>query len=313
LPSWSALAKEAEQLPQDAAIRGAWVQDKSLGYLQDIARICDRNVIAYASGFLQKPTAANTLLAISPEDINAFMAALHGMDWSKGLSLVLHTPGGAPGAAETIVEYLHSKFARFEVIVPTYSLSAGTMIALAADHLYMGRQSQLGPTDPQLLMQGRAISAQSVLDQFAAARGDILLDPKVAPAYMPLLGAMAPSLVQEARYAIDYTRNMVERWLTRRSSRGGSQLTGTPTEIAAYFGDASTHKSHGRRIGRDEVRSKGLSVDDLEANQDLQEAVLSLYHMLSITFERGPAAKIVMSNAGAAFVKNGEIKPAGKP
>jgi len=55
-------------------------------------------------------------------------------------------------AAQTIVDYLRSKFSTIEVLVPTYAMSAGTMIALGCDRVFMGRQSQLGPTDPQLIV-----------------------------------------------------------------------------------------------------------------------------------------------------------------
>ena len=53
-------------------------------------------------------------------------------------------------------------------------------------------------------------------------------------------------------------------------------------KAAAHF-NAASHKSHGRRIDRDEARGQGLDVEDLEANQELQEAVLTLYHLVTIT------------------------------
>ena len=62
--------------------------------------------------------------------MTGFMNALKGMDCSKGLDLILHTPGGSPAAAEAIVSYLRSKFHNdIRVIVPQISMSAGTMIA----------------------------------------------------------------------------------------------------------------------------------------------------------------------------------------
>ncbi len=38
------------------------------------------------------------------EDINGFMAGVKGYD--KRISVLLHTPGGMAGTAQTIVEYL---------------------------------------------------------------------------------------------------------------------------------------------------------------------------------------------------------------
>jgi hypothetical protein len=104
------------------------------------------------------------------------MSVMFGMTWAKGLTLVLHTPGGVTNAAETLVAYLRSKFTDIEVIVPTYAVSAGTMISLAANRIVMGRQSQLGPIDPQFVVGHRAQSAQAVVDQFEEAKKEILAE-----------------------------------------------------------------------------------------------------------------------------------------
>ena len=77
------------------------------------------------------------------------MTCIHGMDCSKGLDLVLHTPGDSPAAAEAIVNNLRAKFGKdIRVIVPQLAMSAGTMIACSAKQIIMGKQSSLGPIDP---------------------------------------------------------------------------------------------------------------------------------------------------------------------
>ena len=73
-----------------------------------------------------------------------------GLICEIGLDLVLHTPGGDPTAAEGIVNYLHAKFGRdVRVIVPQMAMFAGTMLACSARSILMGKQSCLGPIDPQ--------------------------------------------------------------------------------------------------------------------------------------------------------------------
>ena len=162
MPTWNQLLDTLDGLPDDGA-RLKFVRTESLKLLQEIGRLRgNRHVIFYGSAFLQKPQAPADRLQITHEDVNAFMSVMFGMTWDRNLTLVLHTPGGVTNAAETIVAYLRSKFADIEVIVPTYAMSAGTMISLAANRLVMGRQSQLGPIDPQFLMGQRAQSARAV-------------------------------------------------------------------------------------------------------------------------------------------------------
>ena len=69
-------------------------------YLDIMHRYTGRNVIAYYSGFLQKP---NNSGAIDDNDKNAFMQTVYGLDKSIGLDLILHTPGGNTAATESIV------------------------------------------------------------------------------------------------------------------------------------------------------------------------------------------------------------------
>lgn len=60
------------------------------------------------------------------------------------------------------------------------------------------------------------------------------------------------------------------------------------TEVAEYF-SGQKHGSHGRRINRDEARERELEILDLEDDQDLQDAALTLYHLPTTAFEQGPA------------------------
>jgi len=305
MASWNDLLDEMNALPDNEQARIGWLTSKQQEALNNIsAKRNDTNVIFYASGFLQKPTAQPMSLQITHDDINGFMSVMYKMDWSKGLTLILHTPGGVINAAETIVDYLTAKFDKFEVIIPTYAMSAGTMISLASDNIIMGRQSQLGPIDPQMPFNGQSMSARAVVDQFDRAKTDILSNVQLAHAWAPVLNSVGPALLQEANNALDYGERMVSKWLTRRMFKGKANASSMGDTTASYFNDASIHKSHGRRINRDEARLQNVKVEDLEADNDLQDFVLTAYHLLTIGFEKSPATKVLVSNSNRMWVKN---------
>ena len=147
MPAWNDLLNELERRPSEVA-KAKWIATRLNAGLGGIrARRGNRKDIFYASAFLQKPAAPAQLLQLTHEEINGFMSVVYGMNCSENLTLVLHTPGGITNAAETVVELLCSKFSDIEVIIPTYAMSAGTMISLAANRIVMGRQSQLGPVE----------------------------------------------------------------------------------------------------------------------------------------------------------------------
>ena len=103
------------------------------------------------------------------------MNALKGLDATKGLDLILHTPGGNPTATEGIVKYLHSKFGNdIRVIVPQMAMSAGTMLACSANTIIMGKHSCLGPIDPQY----GGVPAYNIVNEFKEAKSDLDQNPQ---------------------------------------------------------------------------------------------------------------------------------------
>jgi hypothetical protein len=304
MASWGELLNQVNALP-DAAAKGQWMHDRTLDTLRSVsARRSERNVLFYSSAFLQKPLLNPVLTQITHEDINGFMSTLYGMQWDKGLTLLMHTPGGVTNATETIVQYLHSKFADIEVIVPTFAMSAGTMISLAANRIVMGRQSQLGPIDPQLQISGKFVSARAIVDQFDRAKGEVTADLRLAHVWAPILQSLGPALLVEAQNALDYGERMVANWLAHRMFDGRANATQMGRDTAGYFNDATIHKSHGRRIDRYEARSRNVAIDDLEDDQDLQDDVLTAYHLMTIMYEQTVAAKMIWSSHGPTWIKN---------
>lgn len=311
MPNWSELVKEMLDTPQEE--KDNWLRNYVTGTITKISKQRnDSNVLLYASAFLQKPQAPPFNIMITLEDLNGFMTNLHGMDFTKPLTLILHTPGGVTNAAETIVSYLREMFEQIEVIVPTIAMSAGTMIALSADLVLMGKQSQLGPIDPQIpFNNGSSISARAVVEQFLQGRLEILGNPaqdipgnpQAVNVWGPILASLGPSLLTQAKQSLQYSEQMVTNWLRKYMLKDSPKLA---EDTAAYFADATKHNDHGRRIDRAEARANNIAIEDFDGpgKQDLQEAILTLYHLVTLTFEQTRATKLIAKNGVDQWVKN---------
>ncbi len=66
------------------------------------------------------------------------------------LGLCLTTPGGQAEAVEKMVEIIRHHYDYFYTIVPKAAMSAGTVLSMAADKIFMDYASSLGPIDPQV-------------------------------------------------------------------------------------------------------------------------------------------------------------------
>jgi len=63
--------------------------------------------------------------------------------------VILHTLGGYSLAAELVAAALKRIRDPRRVYVPYIAMSAGTLIALAADRIHLGKNACLGPIDTQ--------------------------------------------------------------------------------------------------------------------------------------------------------------------
>jgi hypothetical protein len=222
---------------------------------------------------------------------------------SAGLDLILHSPGGDPTAADSLVRYTRSRFSDLRVIVPVAAMSAATMWALSADSIVMGRHSQLGPVDPQLGLSGGMIPAGAIRRTFLKAQEECAADPRRLSAWVPTLQQYFPGLIEMCDDFTRLSREMVQEYLTSFMFKRRKNKLALAAAAAAFFADDTMHIAHSRGIGRDKVKSLGIRVQNLEDDNALQDLVLSIHHSFTHTFGMTGAVKIIENHLGRSWVK----------
>lgn len=274
-------------------------------YLLKLHEITGRNVIAYYSAWLQKiPTQpiAAAAMAVNDSDKNGFMASVHELDRSRGLDLILHTPGGDTAATESIVDYLRAMFGtNIRAIVPQLAMSAGTMIACACREIVMGRHSSLGPIDPQI----SGVPAHGVIEEFTRAAREIAEDRNRIPLWQPIIAKYSPTFVGECEKAIVWSNDMVAQWLKTGMFNGDADATARIERVIAELADHALTKSHARHISMERAQELGLKIVPLEDDDPLQDAVLSVHHAYIVTLSATAAIKITENHRGVAFITQG--------
>jgi hypothetical protein len=310
VPGFNEILTEINQTPPNPAGQGSAFDQVRRKYLSTLAAHTGRHTILYATRWLQGvPPGAENLVSITDEDLQGLMSTVQGST-SKQLDLILHSPGGAPEAAEAIVHYLRDKFTDIRVIVPHLAMSAATMISCAANRVVMGRQSSLGPTDPQLLLQTplglRGVPAQAILEQFELAR-EQCKDPAGLRAWAPILPQYGPDLLVTCDNASQLTRRLVNDWLRQYmlahiTSKGPRNKR--VRQLAAFLTNHQYHRTHGRHLDRELLREHGMEINNLEDDPAEQDLVLSVYHATTICFSTLPGvAKLIENHRGRLFAK----------
>lgn len=216
---------------------------------------------------------------------------------------MLHSPGGSAEATASIVRYLRRQFEDIRVFVPVAAMSAATMWALSGNRIVMGKHSQLGPIDPQLVTPGGQFPARGIIEQFERARQECSEDPSLLGAWLPMLQQYGPSLLVQCERAEELARRLVGEWLEAYMFAGENDAAEKAERIAAYFGDYGRHQSHNLGIDRDQAREEGVRIEDLESDPSLQDAVLSVHHAFFHTFSSSPV-KVVENHLGRGFFKH---------
>ena len=295
MPTWNDILKEIGSQPNAFDL----IRRK---YIKDLSDKTNRNVIVYYSGWLQKGNLAKHgfRFDIVDSDKMGFMSTINGLDKTKGLDLVLHTPGGSIGATESIVHYLQTIFGNdIRAIVPQIAMSAGTMIACSCKEIVMGKHSNLGPIDPQI--NGKP--THGIIEEFEKAKKEIAANPRSIPVWQTILSKYSPTLIGECEKAIKWSESMVESWLKSNMFDGDADKDDKATAVIKELGSHALTLSHDRHLAPDLLKGLGLKITDLEADQDLQDKVLSLHHSCIITMTQTPAYKLIENQDGKAYIQ----------
>lgn len=276
-------------------------------YLKELHEYTKRNVIVYYSGWLQKRHLADqgVQFGINDLDKNGFMACINKLDRSKGLDLILHTPGGGAAATESLVDYLRAMFdTDIRAIIPQMAMSAGTMIALSCKEIVMGKHSSLGPIDPQI----SGLPAHGIIEEFNRAVEDIGNNRDVMiPVWQPIIAKYSPALIGECEKAIDWSERMVKEWLTTGMLKDREDREEKAEKIIKEFGDHSLTLSHDRHISIEKVSACDINTTWLENDGKLQDLVLSVHHICMQTLMDTPAIKIIENQIGVAQLMSVKI------
>lgn len=297
MPNWSEVLREIQDCKRTDSLD--YVRRR---YLDIFHRATGRNVIAYYSGFLQRPDINET--AIGDNDKNGFMNAINKLDRRHGLDLILHTPGGDLAAAESLVDYIKQMFGNdVRAIIPQIAMSAGTMIACSCNTIVMGKQSNLGPIDPQF----RGIPASGVVEEFQRAYDEVKLDRDKIVIWQPILAKYHPTFLGECEKSIAWSKEIVTKWLTDNMLSGADNATDKAKSIVDYLSSHGDTKSHSRHIGIDDCASIGLNIlrmEDAGWGPDLQDVVLTIHHAFMHTFSNSDSVKIIENHLGSAIIQH---------
>jgi len=159
------------------------------------------------------------------------------------IDLWLDSPGGDAHVAFQIGLLLRSYAASIQVVIPERARSATTLLAVAADRIYMGASAELGPLDAQIpnadlpplsaldvsrsASRTRELALELTMKSIELIRDQTMVSTAeaiqasvelTARMYAPVIGASPTTAILEAENLIDLTIQYADELLARRKA-----------------------------------------------------------------------------------------------
>ncbi len=198
--------------------------------------------------------------ALFPLSVPLFEETIFDANPAEDLHVMLATPGGDGETAIRLARQAQSRCNRLTVIVPDQAKSAGTVFTLAAHRILMGPTSDLGPVDPQFLLEDDSLVAgKSIIAAVEDADLRLQANPDAYPLYVSLLTDVTALMVQQAREAIARSGDQVREALASHPGRTGKEVEDLAERLEEPL--IGRPQSHGAIVSAADAEGFGLPVE----------------------------------------------------
>jgi hypothetical protein len=231
------------------------------------------------------------------------------------LTVFVETDGGFVETVERIVSVFRKHYDIVEYVIPNFAYSAGTILVLSGDELYMDYYSVLGPIDPQIDMDEEgSVPGMGYLAKFKELLAEIN-DPNKEPAETRgqlayLIKRFDPAILFTIEQAIEHSKSLLRAWLPKYKFKSWTlkETSAEPVtpadrqqradDIATVLGNAEHWHSHGRGIGIKDLESDLIKLKVVNYGDDKAlNGNISHYYGLLIDYMRKNGYKSVLHSS----------------
>lgn len=212
------------------------------------------------------------------------------------LYVILTTMGGSLLPVERIVNIFRFHYKNVFFIVPNYAYSAGTVLVMSGDKIFMNYHSVLGPIDPQVQTKdGKFVAALGYLDKINQML-EKAMNNTLTQAEFLILKDFDLAEIRTYEQNRDLAITILKTWLVKYKFKtwinhktSGNKVTldekdKRANEIAAKLSDNNRWKTHARPINREILQTElHLEIENIEDNTTLNELV-NKYHDYCISY-----------------------------
>lgn len=261
-------------------------------FINDKLKVCNKELSDYLESDV---IVVNSIIGMGLDD--AIRRKIEGLTKRKRrLSVILETDGGYVEVTERIADVFRKHYKTIDYIVPNCAYSAGTILCMSGDKIFMDYFSVLGPIDPQTEgQQGQLVPASGYLEKY----NEIIQKSKDGTITTAELHYLVSSFDAAELYSIEQARKqsvtLIKKWLVKHKFKNwkktkskGKTVTkamkvARAEKIADTLNDTNLWHSHGRGIPMATLKSPKikLEIEDFGKDKQLNRLIKDYYDLIT--------------------------------
>jgi len=268
--------------------------------IQRYNALTGRNLFVYASDFNKGRRGID--VSLMQDDFYTIQDILRESN-KRQIDVYLETPGGSGEAAEEIAKFLRKKFNEVNFIIAGEAKSAGTILALSGDNLYMSETGSLGPIDAQVKIGRSIVSAHDYKAWIDEKRNEATNLGRLNPFDAIMVAQISPGEIYGVVNSLEFSKDLVKSWLEKYKFKNWTQTRTAKKvvtsemrreraeEVANMLCDHTNWRTHGRSLKIEDLKEV-LLIEVIDDNPKLAEIVYRIKTIVRLIFDSSTDYKL---------------------
>lgn len=222
---------------------------------------------------------------------------------SDTIDFYIETPGGSGEAAEEIARFLRKKFKEVNFIIAGESKSAGTILVLSGDNIYMTETGSLGPIDAQVKIGRSQVSAHDYKEWVDLKRDEAQKNGRLNPFDAIMVAQISPGEIHGVINSLEFAKDLVKSWLeeykfknwnttaTQKQPVTQEMKKERAKQVAEMFANHTTWRTHGRSLKIEDLQDV-LVIEAIDNDEVLKDIVYRIKTVIRLIFDGSSAYKL---------------------
>lgn len=259
-----------------------------------------RYLFVFATDTSKARNGAN--VSLDQEDFYNIQDTLRDIN-KKNIDFYIETPGGSGEASEEIARFLRKKFDEVNFVISGEAKSAGTILALSGDNIYMTDTGSLGPIDAQIKIGRTVVSAHDYQEWVEEKREEAEKNGRLNPFDAIMISQISPGELKGVVNSLEFAKDLVSDWLEKYKFKNWTKTRtqkidvtdemrkNRAKEVANDFANHTEWRTHGRSLKIDDLSEK-LLIERIDDDKVLADIVYRIMTVVRLIFSSSSNYKI---------------------